>query len=79
MLNATKLKCFHCRFGHQAAITGIDALSRERALTSGGPDCTLRIWKITEESQLIYNGHHDSIEDVKFINDENFISSGTDG
>ncbi|TMW43783.1 hypothetical protein DOY81_011140 [Sarcophaga bullata] len=66
-------------FGHQASITGIDALSRERALTSGGPDCTLRIWKITEESQLIYNGHRDSIESVKFINDENFISSGTDG
>ncbi|KAI8128132.1 U3 small nucleolar RNA-interacting protein 2 [Lucilia cuprina] len=66
-------------FGHQAAITSIDALSRERAITSGGSDCTLRIWKITEESQLIYNGHHDSIENVKFINDENFISSGVDG
>lgn len=66
-------------FGHQAPITGIDALSRERAITSGGPDCTLRIWKITEESQLIYNGHRDSVENVKFINDENFISSGVDG
>ncbi|KAM7349897.1 U3 small nuclear riboprotein factor 55K [Cochliomyia hominivorax] len=66
-------------FGHQAAITSIDALSRERALTSGGPDCSLRIWKITEESQLIYNGHQNSIENVKFINDENFISTGVDG
>lgn len=67
------------RFGHQSAITAIDALSRERAITSGGPDCTLRFWKITEESQLIYNGHRNSIENVKFINDENFISSGADG
>uniref|UniRef100_A0A1I8PIP4 Uncharacterized protein n=1 Tax=Stomoxys calcitrans TaxID=35570 RepID=A0A1I8PIP4_STOCA len=66
-------------FGHQAHVTGIDALSRERAITSGGSDCTLRIWKITEESQLIYNGHSDSIECVKFLNDENFISGGTDG
>ncbi|XP_005177615.2 U3 small nucleolar RNA-interacting protein 2 [Musca domestica] len=65
-------------FGHQAPVTGIDALSRERAVTSGS-DCTLRIWKITEESQLIYNGHRDSIEAVKFLNDENFISCGTDG
>lgn len=66
-------------FGHQAHVTDIDALSRERAITSGGIDCSLRIWKITEESQLIYNGHRGSIEGVKFINDENFVSSGNDG
>lgn len=70
---------FFDRFGHQAPITGIDAISRERAITSGGPDCTLRIWKITEESQLIFNGHRDSVENVKLINDENFLSSGVDG
>uniref|UniRef100_A0A1A9W189 Uncharacterized protein n=1 Tax=Glossina brevipalpis TaxID=37001 RepID=A0A1A9W189_9MUSC len=66
-------------FGHQAGITGIDALTRGRAISSGGPDCSLRIWKITEESQLIYNGHKDRVECVRFLNDENFISSGTDG
>lgn len=42
-------------------------------------DCSVRIWKITEESQLIYNGHRGSIEDVKLINDENFLSCGDDG
>lgn len=68
-----------CRFGHQAPITGIDALSRERAITSGGSDCTIRIWKIVEESQLIYNGHQGNIENVKLINEENFLSSGDDG
>ncbi|XP_055390133.1 U3 small nucleolar RNA-interacting protein 2 [Condylostylus longicornis] len=66
-------------FGHQSSITGIDALSRDRAITSGGSDCTVRIWKITEESQLIYNGHIGGIESVKYINDENFFSCGTDG
>jgi len=39
----------------------------------------LRIWKITEESQLIYNGHKESIECVKYINDEHFVSGGMDG
>lgn len=67
------------RFGHQTAVTSIDALSRERAITAGGSDCSLRIWKITEESQLIYNGHKDGIECVKLINDENFVSGGEDG
>lgn len=70
---------FSLRFGHQAAITDIDALSRERAITSGGSDCSIRIWKLAEESQLIYNGHKGSIESVRLINDENFLSSGDDG
>lgn len=67
------------RYGHQSAITSIDALARERAITSGGSDCSIRIWKIVEESQLVYNGHRGNIETVKLINEENFLSSGDDG
>ncbi|XP_043278785.1 U3 small nucleolar RNA-interacting protein 2 isoform X2 [Venturia canescens] len=66
-------------FGHQNSVTSIDALSRERAITSGGYDRTIRIWKIIEESQLIYNGHGGSIDVVKLINEENFLSCGDDG
>lgn len=66
-------------YGHQSGITAIDALARERAITAGGSDCTVRIWKIVEESQLIYNGHRGSIECVKLINEENFVSAGDDG
>lgn len=67
------------RYGHQSAITSVDALARERAITSGGSDCSIRIWKIVEESQLVYNGHRGNIETVKLINEENFLSSGDDG
>lgn len=72
---------FSYRFGHQNSITSIDALSRERAITSGGYDGTIRIWKIVEESQLIFNGHNNghSIDVVKLINEENFLSGGEDG
>lgn len=66
-------------YGHQSGITGIDALARERAITAGGADCSIRIWKIAEESQLIYNGHSGSIESVRLINEENFLSAGDDG
>ncbi|XP_031626257.1 U3 small nucleolar RNA-interacting protein 2 [Contarinia nasturtii] len=66
-------------YGHQSAITCIDALSRERAITAGGSDRSVRIWKIVEESQLVYNGHSGSIDIVKLINEENFISAGDDG
>ena len=48
---------FSTRFGHQDSVTGIDSLSRDRAVTSGGRDRTLRVWKVVEESQLVFNGH----------------------
>lgn len=70
---------FHCSFGHQNQITSIDALYKERALTSGGADGTLRIWKIVEESQLVYNGHSGSIDCVRLVNEEIFLSCGDDG
>ena len=40
-------------FGHQADVLGIDARRAERVLTVGA-DHTCRVWKIPEESQLIY-------------------------
>lgn len=46
-----------CRFGHQDAITGLDCLSRERCVTTGGRDRSVRVWKIAEESQLVFHGH----------------------
>lgn len=66
-------------FGHQDSITSIDALMRERTVTSGGRDATLRLWKIAEESQLVFNGHNGSIDNVRFINEDNFVSGGDDG
>ena len=46
-----------CRFGHQDFITGIDCLSRERPVTAGASDKTTRVWKIVDESQLVFHGH----------------------
>ena len=40
-------------FGHQADVLGVDARRAERVLTVGA-DHTCRVWKIPEESQLIY-------------------------
>jgi ribosomal RNA-processing protein 9 len=70
---------FGFRYGHQNPITSIDALQKERALTSGGADGSLRIWKIVEESQLVYNGNSGSIDCVKYINEEVFLSCTDSG
>ena len=48
---------FFARFGHQDKITGIDVLSQERVVTSGARDGSVRIWKIVEESQLVFHEH----------------------
>ncbi|CAH1100863.1 unnamed protein product [Psylliodes chrysocephalus] len=64
-------------FGHQDGISSVDSLYKDRLVSSGGRD--LRLWKITEETQLIFNGHVGNIDNVKFINEETFVSGGDDG
>jgi len=66
-------------FGHQDAVQAIDANTRERCITAGGRDNTLRVFKIPEETQLLYRGHHGSIDCVGLLNDEYFVSGGDDG
>ncbi|KAJ0177035.1 hypothetical protein K1T71_007044 [Dendrolimus kikuchii] len=66
-------------FGHQSPITSIDALTRERAITSGGRDTSIRIWKIVEESQLIFNGPVGSLDEVKLLDEEHFVSGSDNG
>ena len=43
-------------FGHQDAVMSIDAMMKERAVSVGGRDNTVRVWKIVEESQFVYTG-----------------------
>lgn len=66
-------------FGHQSPITSIDALTRERVITAGGRDTTVRIWKIAEESQLIFNGPVGSLDEVRLLDEEHFVSGSDNG
>ena len=52
----TKKTYIETLFGHQDQITDIDTLGRERCVSVGGRDKTARVWKIVEESQLVYRG-----------------------
>eukprot|EP01133_Synstelium_polycarpum_P015959 gene15959-18973_t len=66
------------RYGHQSPITAIDALSRERCITASN-DRTCRVWKIPEETQLIYRGHSSSIDRVSLLAEDRFVSGSADG
>lgn len=80
-------------FGHQDRITAIDSGLRERAITAGGRDGSVRIWKIIEESQLVFNAPSvssggasgsgstatGSVDSVKLLDEEHFVTGGDDG
>jgi len=66
-------------YGHQDAICGIDCGARERCVTVGGRDGSARVWKIVEESQLVYNGPQSSLDCVKLLNEEHWVTAGEDG
>jgi len=65
-------------FGHQSFVNDIDSLRQEKAVTASG-DRTMRLWKIVEESQLIFKGHSASIDCLRLITEDWFVSGGQDG
>ncbi|KAI1462203.1 WD40 repeat-like protein [Annulohypoxylon moriforme] len=43
-------------FGHQDIVVDIDALAQERCVSVGARDRTARLWKVVEETQLVFRG-----------------------
>ena len=62
------------RYGHQDPVTSIDCSLQERPVTEGGADKSVRVWKIVEESQLVFGGHRASIDCVNLVIEEHFVS-----
>lgn len=52
--NIDTLSYIETLFGHQDLVTCLDTLNKERCLTVGSRDRTARVWKIVEESQLVF-------------------------
>jgi len=65
-------------FGHTSIITDIDSYITERALTCGN-DCSVRLWKVAEESQLLFHGQSLSIDCIRIVNHEWFVTGSQDG
>ena len=66
------------RYGHQAEIMAIDALKKERAVSSSR-DKSVHVWKVLEESQLLFKTHTASVDCVSMFNEEHFVSGSEDG
>ncbi|KAG2502173.1 hypothetical protein HYH03_000660 [Edaphochlamys debaryana] len=65
-------------YGHQAEVLSVDCLRAERVLTAGH-DHTTRLWKIPEESQLIFRAHDRAIDCARFVTSTEWVSGGSDG
>ncbi|XP_042040218.1 U3 snoRNP-associated protein-like EMB2271 [Salvia splendens] len=65
-------------FGHQSEVLTIDSLRKERVLTVGR-DRTMHLWKVPEESQLVFRAPASSLECCCFINNDDFFSGSDDG
>ncbi|TMW68536.1 hypothetical protein Poli38472_006004 [Pythium oligandrum] len=76
--NLTEMGYVETLFGHQAEVNGLDALYKERVV-SCGRDRSVRMWKIPEETQLVFYGNTGSMDCVKMINDEYYVTGGDDG
>ena len=62
-------------FGHQADVLAIDARRAERVLTVGA-DHTCRVWKVPEESQLIYRHGYGQPSGPNSVLREGLLSCG---
>ena len=56
LFDAAQLSYIETLFGHQESIQDLACLRAERAVTAGGRERTCRLWKIREESQLVFRG-----------------------
>ncbi|GAQ90124.1 U3 snoRNP-associated 55-kDa protein RRP9 [Klebsormidium nitens] len=65
-------------FGHQSEVVAVDCLRAERVL-SAGRDRTCRLWKVPEETQLVFRGHAAAIDCAALITPTDFISGSEDG
>lgn len=65
-------------FGHQAEVLALDALRAERVLSCGA-DQTCRLWKIHEESQLVFRGHCLTVESCALVSGSEWISGSASG
>ncbi|GMF09661.1 unnamed protein product [Phytophthora lilii] len=76
--NLTEMGYVETLFGHQSEVNGLDSLYKERVV-SCGRDRSVRMWKIPEETQLVFYGNSGSMDCVKMVTDEYYVTGGDDG
>lgn len=87
--NIDQLTQVETLFGHQDQVADISALNQEKCVTVGGRDRTTMLWKISEESRLIFRGGdtkrlpgqvmEGSIDCISMVDDQTFVTGSDNG
>jgi ribosomal RNA-processing protein 9 len=64
-------------FGHQDEVVDVDALAQERCVSVGARDRTARLWKVAEETQLVFRGGGASKKVPPGIDPRTVLSEGS--
>ncbi|KAI4343092.1 hypothetical protein MLD38_027635 [Melastoma candidum] len=78
IFNAEDRAYINTLFGHQSEILTIDCLRKERALTVGR-DRTMQLFKIPEETRIVFRSSTSSLECCCFINNDEYLTGSDDG
>lgn len=65
-------------FPLQDCVYSVDCWTKEKPLSTSS-DRTLRLWKVAEETHLVFRGHKGSIDSAQYLTDNSFVSAGQDG
>ena len=78
--NVQEMMYIETLYGHQFGVTGIDCCRKERPI-SVGRDRTARVWKLSEDTHLIFRGGAKiaSPECISSIKDDWFLTGHEDG
>ncbi len=56
----------------------MDCWTKDKPVSSSS-DRTVRVWKVAEESHLVFRGHKSNVDSVQILTDDNVVSAGQDG
>jgi ribosomal RNA-processing protein 9 len=65
-------------FGHQDGVTAVDCWTKERPV-SASSDRTIRLWKVSDETHLIFRGHKSTPDAVQIMTEDSCLTGGQDG
>lgn len=65
-------------FGHQDGVYAVDCWTKDRPVSSSS-DRSIRLWKVADESHLVFRGHKSGADAVQLLTEDSFVSGGQDG
>ncbi|KAL3101082.1 hypothetical protein niasHS_001542 [Heterodera schachtii] len=79
--NLDEMGIVNTLYGHQDSVLHLDILQWPRLVSCGAMDKTCRLFKVLEDSHLVFNGLAEcvSIDCVALVNEEHFVSGSVDG